>query len=382
MSVETSGTNYVHESLDERQYIRTVLPARLKIKRNGVECEYQIKDLSIGGVGIVTDDYFDNSYLGKAVIEFEFEAMKIQVDVVVKILMSYGSSVGAEFVEMSTEKRNMVRYLISTFLSGELVDTNGVISVLQKESYVKQRNNSKSFVRSGKDRFKSVFGTLVFFSVALGIMAVLGVKLLTYLFTAKSVQAVVNADEYIIKMPENGYVNFIVDDKVKKVRVGQPIATVSTQLMARFNTPSDYEVLSRLTQDDMQLLMGRSMVETTINSPCDCDITTFKYSNTRYAYKEEELIHLLPDNQELNIESSFSFLDFDKLKAGNEVVFHIHGNAEEMTGSIISSSVDKINEQVKITIKPDRKIDKSLYGNPVTVRVMKYKWMKDFLLET
>lgn len=50
--------NVVHEAIDERQFVRAKIPARISLQGhglNGVECE--ILDISLGGIGRPTSSH-------------------------------------------------------------------------------------------------------------------------------------------------------------------------------------------------------------------------------------------------------------------------------------------------------------------------------------
>ncbi|MES2820268.1 MAG: PilZ domain-containing protein [Pseudomonadota bacterium] len=364
-----SASNVVHEAIDERQFARTKIPAKVVLKDAQGPFNCEIQDISLGGIGLICDRELKIGALYPASIRLQLSSINLDIETNIRVTSQRGKETGAAFAELDTQKRDILRYLISAYMSGEIADIDGLFNVMQRESYIKQRKKAVDTSRTVPQRLQAMLGSLAFFIVGLLLLGLLGYKTYLFFFRISAIQAHVSSEAYVVTMPENGYVKFMVDRDAREVKAGEPIATVSTQLLTRFNTPSDLEALANLSQSDLQTLLGRSLIETVIASPCDCYLY---YSGRRldsYAYKTDPLVHLIPKDQPLVVKASFPF---DKLKAVNRIQrinLQVSGLAETFSGRVVNAAVDDLNQMLVLSILPERQLPLSAYQHPVAVDV-------------
>ena len=138
--------------------------------------------------------------------------------------------------------------------------------------------------------------------------------------------SVVGANAYIVSMPENGNLRYLIGAEQTSVSTGQPLASVSTQLASSLTSPADIAALGDLSEQDVAALLGRVTVETVIASPCNCSLYFPAPRLDGFAYKQQELVHLLPQDQPLNIKASVPFERMDKLERVRAVEMRVLGS--------------------------------------------------------
>lgn len=360
--------NVVHEAIDERQFIRAKIPARLTLQGNGVkDLECEIQDISLGGIGLLLDQPLKIGSLFNGSIKLKLHTVDLNIDTKLKIVSQRGSEVGAEFVELDRQKRDILRYIISAYMSGDIADINGLFNVMQRENYIKERKTKQANARTPGERLKAALGSLLFFCAGAGALTLIVYKSYLLFFQMPAAQAVVSANAYVISMPENGNLRYLINAEQTSVNTGQPLASVSTQLASSLTSPADIAAVANLNEQDAAALLGRVTVETVIASPCDCSLYFPAPRLDGFAYKQQELVHLLPQGQPLNIKASVPFDRMDKLERVRAVEMRVLGSDETLSGEIVSSRVDAQRQMVELTIKPDRQLPLSDYQLPAAV---------------
>ena len=86
-----------------------------------------------------------------------------------------------------------------------------------------------------------------------------------------------------------------------------------------------------------------------------------------FAYKQEQLVHLLPQDQPLNVKASVPFDRMDKIERVRAVEMRVLGSDALYSGEIIASRVDDQRQMVELTIKPDQALPRSAYQLPTAV---------------
>lgn len=360
--------NVVHEAIDERQFVRTKIPARITLHGNGqtgMECD--IQDISLGGLGLLHDEPLKIGSLFTASIKLQLNKIDLNIDTKVKIVSQRGREIGAEFVDLDSQKRDILRYIISAYMSGEIADINGLFNVMQRENYIKERKTKHASARTNLDRLKAAFGTLLFLIVGLAAFGLILYKSYLLFFHMPAVQAVVSANAYVVSMPENGNLKYLISAEQTSITTGQPLASVSTQLASSLTSPADVAALADMTAPDMAALLGRVTVETVIASPCNCSLYFPKPRLDGFAYKQEPLVHLLPQDQPLHIKASVPFEKMDKLERVRSVELRVLGSHDSIAGEIVASRLDEVNQMVELTIKPESELPLSAYQLPAAV---------------
>ena len=96
-----------------------------------------LEEISLGGFSLICDDEgLDVGLLGEAHLPFSLGALTLQLETNARIVKTEDGRISGKFENLEASKRDVLRYLIGAYLSGELINTNGVVNVLQRESYV------------------------------------------------------------------------------------------------------------------------------------------------------------------------------------------------------------------------------------------------------
>ncbi|MFQ6574075.1 PilZ domain-containing protein [Pseudomonas sp. UM16] len=363
-----AAANVVHEAIDERQYVRTRINAKVTLAADGQPpLETTLQDISLGGIGLRHDKPLTIGSLYNASIRLRLNQVDLSLDSKVRIVSQRGEEVGAQFVDLDAQKRDILRYIISAYLSGEIADINGLFNVMQRENYIKERKQQHASARSGGDRLKAVAGTLLYTAAGLAALGFVAYKSYLLFFRIPAVQAQVSANAQVISMPDNGYVKFLLQPGQTEVKAGQPLANISTQLATSFTSPADMKAVADLSPGDLQTLLGRATIETVINSPCDCDVYFPTQPLDGYGYKQAPLMHLLPRDQGLFVTANVPFDKLADISRVTSVDLKVFGLDEHFSGKVVDSRVDEANKNLALTIAPDTPLPRQAYQKPVAV---------------
>lgn len=366
MATVSAVNSVVHETIDERQHIRVKVPSWVTFTTSNNQFRSQLEDVSLGGASFITKEKLTQNQLLDITIEFKLTEFNLELPLKAKVV-SQKNETKISFVDVEPKQLDTLSYIISSYLAGELVSANGVLNVVQRENLIKQRNVKADNVRGLADRSKAIFGTLIYFIVGLTIASLLLSKLYAYFFEIKATTASVSSDAFIIYMPSNGYVDFTVNGN--QTKIGEPIATISSQLSTSFNTPDDLKALSDISDQDLQVILGKALLETVIASPCDCFIYYPERGVDKYAYKEEALMHLLPLDSPLYVRAVIPFVRIDDLNSIQGVYLRKFGDEKSIPGEILRSEVDEETGSLILVIKPSLPYLPADYLKPAEVTI-------------
>ncbi|WP_339897216.1 PilZ domain-containing protein [uncultured Gilvimarinus sp.] len=359
----------VHEAIDERQNVRARFPAKVILIGSGSVIECQVHDLSLGGIGVLSDEPVFEGQLFKAQLIIGMANATLNLDADIKVVKKRGEIIGLSFLDLSPTKRDIIRHVMVSYLAGDIVEVDGLLTVMQRENYIKKRKAKVDNTRNWKARTKAIIGTSVYFLVGLAIMAFLVYKLYLYFFQVQTSQAFVDSNSYRISMPENGYVTYMLPAGTTSVAKGDPIATVSSQLAASFTTPADIQALSNLSEAEVSTLLGRSLIETVVSSPCDCDVVYQGGVDDRYAYEGEELVHLIPRSEPLFVRASVPYQSAQSVEKSSHVSIRVYGEPDPYQGEIVSTRYNTEDKSLDLVLKTERAIAMTDYMKPATVDI-------------
>jgi len=369
MSISVLPDKVVHEAIDERQHIRTRIPAKAQLTGNGgerIQCDVQ--DISLGGAGLHCTERLKLGGIYAIAIKVGLNRVDLSFKAKVRITSQQEDVVGTQFVDLEPQKADILRYIISSYMSGEIADINGLFNVMQRENYIKERKQKYQLKRNFGQRLRAGLGTLVF--IALGLLALLYVVYKAYglFFRIPAAQALVSSSNaYVINMPENGNVSFLVPQGQTEVSIGQPVASISTQLSTSLNSPADVAAVMDLAPGDVEALLGRANIETVISSPCDCTVYYPGAQLDGFGYKGDPLLRLLPKDQPLTVTASVPYEQLDKVLRTRKVSLQVYGADAAVEGSIIATSINQQNQMVMLEIEPETALSLADYQKPVWV---------------
>ncbi len=363
-----TSANIVHEAVDERQYVRTRINARVRLASGGqTVIETILQDISLGGIGLLHEGPLTIGALYDASIQLRLNQVDLSIDGKVKIVSQRGNEVGAQFVDLDAQKRDILRYIITAYMSGEIADINGLFNVMQRENYIKERKHKYASPRSAGARLKAMTGTLLYSAAGLAALAFVGYKGYMLFIRIPALQAQVATNAQIISMPDNGYVKYLLPAGTIEVKAGQPLASISTQLATSFTSPADMKAVADLSPGDLQTLLGRATIETVINSPCDCQVYFPSQPLDGYGYKEAPLMHLLPKDQGLFVRANVPFDKLADVSRIRSVDMQVFGLDEHFSGKVVDARVDEVNRNLSLTIAPDSPLPATAYQKAASV---------------
>ncbi|WP_068826860.1 PilZ domain-containing protein [Pseudomonas sp. BMS12] len=368
-AVISPNSNVVHEAEAQRQYARLKLPARISYRTpQGQELEAQVLDLSVGGFGFEPGNALlaeGQHYKGK--LMFEIEGIGFVMDVQFQVRsLSGGKRAGCEFHNLKPREISALRYLISAFLSGELINVGDLISTLQRENFTKARKNGVEGKASLLQRTKALGLSLGIFLVGVSACTYILYQLYDVYFVTHADSAQVAVPGQQVSMPREGSVQSLVKvgDVVAK---GAPVGTFSSNMMDVLKGILPTE---DLTPDNLQRLFGKTF-QGSLTSPCDCRVVAQLVGDGQVAGKGQAVFQMAPVDSVATVEARFPYRAFEELQPGTRVTFTIAGEPAEREGHITTLALQEggLASDIRVMIKPDRPLPTELAKRPVDVRI-------------
>lgn len=365
----SSNANVVHESEAQRQYARLKLPAKIIYRSpQGQELEAPLSDLSAGGFSFVPTSGLVSEgqhFRGRLMFEIEGIGFAMDVEFQVRSLIG-GKRAGCEFHNLKPREVAALRYLISSFLSGELVNVGDLISTLQRENFTKARNNKVQGPTSFFSRFRALTMSLLLFLIGASACTYVLYQLYDIYFVTHADSAQVMVPGQQVSMPREGSVQSLV--KVgETVPKGAPVATFSSNMM---DVMKGILPTEELTADNLQRLFGKTF-EGTLTSPCNCRVVAQLVGDGQVAIKGAAVLQLAPADSVATVEARFPYRAFDKLQPGTAVQFLIGGETAPRAGTISSMSLQDggLASDIRVVIEPATPLSNDLAKRPVDVRL-------------
>lgn len=362
------NANVVHESEAQRQHVRVRIPAKLRyLDRNREPHDVKVDDLSAGGLSFHTSKPLNVGDVLRGRLQFTVDNLGLSMDVEFQV-RSYQSTgrTGVQFQNLEPRDVATLRHIITTFLSGEMINVGGVLSTLQRDNFTKARKQKDS--GSGL----SAFGRLRAVTVSLGVFVV-GVAAFGFIakslygmyFVSHAEAGVVSVPTTNVTMPRDGSVQSLVENGAQVVK-GAPLASFSTSMLDLLKGHLDD---SQLEPAKVEELFGKQL-SGTLTSPCDCVVARQLVDDGQYASKGQPIFQLVPRTTNPMVEARFSYRQFDQVKPGTRVQFQVAGEDEMRTGKIISSASlnsEDLASDIRVQIKPDSGLPAELAGRPAAV---------------
>lgn len=136
MNTAAIAPQFVHESEAQRQFARVRMPAKLFVKLDGTTVKFPIEDMSAGGFGIKLGNEGlrrGQVYNGRLVFRIDGFDLAVDVEFVPRNFTGNDGRCGCEFQNLGANEVSVLRYLITSFLSGELVSAGDVLNTLSRE---------------------------------------------------------------------------------------------------------------------------------------------------------------------------------------------------------------------------------------------------------
>ncbi len=368
-AVISPNSNVVHEAEAQRQYARLKLPAKIRYRTpQGQELEAQLLDLSVGGFGFQPGNTLlseGQRFHGKLMFEVEGIGFAMDVQFQVRSLVD-GKRAGCEFHELRPREIAALRYLISSFLSGELVNVGDLISTLQRENFTKPRKGKGDDKMSLAARVKALGLSLSIFLVGVAAGSYVLYQLYDVYFITHADSAQVSVPGQQVSMPREGTVQSLVKvgDTVAK---GAPVGTFSSSALDVLKNVLKPE---EMAPDNLQRLFDKSF-QGTLTSPCDCRVVAQLVGDGQVAAKGAAVFMMAPVDAVATVEARFPYRAFDELQPGSPVNFLVAGESEPRSGRISTLALQDggLASDIRVAIQPDQPLATELAKRPVDVRI-------------
>lgn len=367
-AVISPNSNVVHEAEAQRQYARLKLPAKISYRTpQGQELEAQALDLSVGGFGFEPGNTLlteGQRFPGK--LMFEIEGIGFSMDMQFQVCSLNGNRAGCEFHEMRPREMAALRYLISSVLTGELVNVGDLITTLQRENFTKPRKGKGDDKMSLAARIKALSLSTGIFLVGLAAFGYVLYRLYDVYFITHADSAQVSVPAQQVSMPREGSVQSLVKvgDTVAK---GAPVGTFSSTALDVLKNVLKPE---EMAPDNLQRLFDKSF-QGTLTSPCDCRVVAQLVGDGQVAAKGAAAFMLAPVDAVATVEARFPYRAFDELQPGSQVNFLVAGESEPRGGRISALSLQDggLASDIRVAIQPDQPLPTELAKRPVDVRI-------------
>lgn len=363
------NSNVVHEAEAQRQYARLKLPAKIRYSTpQGQELEAQLLDLSVGGFSFHPGNtLLSEGQYCRGKLMFEVEGIGFNMDVEFQVRSLEGSKrAGCEFHHLRQREIATLRYLISSFLSGELINVGDLISTLQRENFTKPRKGADGAPTGLFGRLRAVGLSLAIFLVGVAACTYVLYQLYDIYFITHADSAQVAVPGQQVSLPREGSVQALVKvgDTVAK---GAPVGTFSSNMMDVLKGILPTE---DLTPDNLQRLFGKSF-QGTLTSPCDCRVVAQLVGDGQVGGKGAPVFLLSPVDAVATVEARFPYRAFDELQPGTVVSFRVAGEKDERSGHIATLALQEggLASDIRVMIQPDEPLATELSKRPVDVRI-------------
>lgn len=366
------NVNVVHESEAQRQHARVKLPARIRYigaNREGVDA--RLLDLSAGGFAFASANNIPvqvgDLHKGKLLFQIDSISFSLEVEFQVRSYDRDSARVGCEFQHLKPREIAALRYLITSYLAGEVVSVGDMLNTLQRENFTKARKHGAGSGGMGFfGRFRAVTVSTAIFVVGVGAFAVILNQIYNLYFVTHADSGVVSVANQQITMPREGTVESLVEPGAE-VAKGAPIASFSANLLDLLKGNLTEE---QLNPSNIEKLFGHQM-KGTLTSPCDCRVVEQRVANGQFANKGDVIFTLTPRDSTATVEARFPYRNAAELSPGTHVNFQVAGDSEVRGGRILRTApVDgDLSSEIRVQITPDQPLDSQLAGRPTEVSI-------------
>ena len=365
------NVNVVHESEAQRQFARAKLPARIRYigaNREGVDA--RLLDLSAGGFAFTASGapiQPGDLYKGKLLFQVDSISFSLEVEFQVRSVDPASRRVGCEFQNLKPREVAALRYLITSYLAGEVIGVGDMLNTLQRENFTKARKQGGGNGGMGFfGRVRAVTLSTAIFVVGVGAFAFILNQMYNLYFVTHADSGVVSVPNQQITMPREGTVQSLLGPNAE-VAKGAPIATFSANLLDMLKGNLTEE---QLNPGNIEKLFGHQM-KGTLTSPCDCRVVQQLVADGQYANKGQVIFTLAPRDSVASIEARFPYRNAAELAPGTRVNFQVAGDGVNRSGRIVNTApVDgDLSSEIRVQIQPDQPLDAQYAGRPAEVSI-------------
>lgn len=381
-------TRVVHESEAQRQHPRIRIPATLTLPEGSAETRLRVLDLSAGGFSFeASGRAFRVGRSHEGTIHFAVDPAGLSVPVRFQIRNADAGSgrIGCAFEDLTPAQVSLLRYLITSYLGGEIVAVGDVLAAVSRDSYLRPRAAPKDITQPVAQRARVAFVTGFVFVLGVAAFVYALAKLYGVLFITHANAAKVAAASFTVSMPRDGtFFSLVPEDGL--VKKGQPIGSFQAAMLDVVqNDPGAL----KLTPAQLSELMGETL-KGTITSPCDCKVHVRYASDSQFINRNQPLFELAATDAKAYVLARFPFERIAEIEPGHGVSFRISGESGLRSGTVRelrmvptplaaaeaggSSDLRGLSgggatSDVLVQIEPAQPIDNALLDRPVDVQL-------------
>lgn len=343
----------VHEAEVHRQHVRLRIPIAVEIDGT----RYSVDDWSMGGFGVaspITSRRDGERFAIRLIFPFEDFELTLRLDALMIYVLPDLPRFGGKFVDLSQGQINLFRYVVDSYLSGEIVSGGDILSVVGSEQAAEARVQRLFSALNEEDSL----GRRIRRLAGVGLMAVAGIGL-TGLIVAGLYQRllVVSTDRALIEAPV--------------YRLTAPAAGVVE--------PGNTGLLRRGDPAARLVVAGNPPVP--VPSPCECVLAEWVIPPGSAAQAGQTLATLVAADQPLTVRAVVPLSDARKLRIGQIAEVSVPGQPEPVRGQIERIDFRLTGRRpgeppqlapaeqvgVPVIVRPDRPFDFETLGYAVSV---------------
>lgn len=340
---QTRIDTIVHEAERQRQYIRIELPSRMLI--GDTECK--LTDLSIGGFKIVHNRLADQLFkLGEQAVKitFDFSDFSFKIEGRARPLYKKNNKIGYKFTHLSQHHSSLLRHVIKSYLSGQIMGVNDVISVVSRNNYIEGGARKSPEDKKGLGHvWRNILPMIVIFGT--------GILLALFVFgniyenqrLIKSHSGMVDGDVFTLRAQENGKFISSLEEDTRFVKKDQEIGMFSP--------------------DNRKPII--------IKSPCDCVIVQQSARDGEFKIMGEALYKLFPLEKAPYVSATVKAEEVERMKISSQVRVRLSGEKRFRSGKLVQF-IPQENEFTRLKIKMDNPIKPEWFSKPAYVEVLAF----------
>lgn len=375
MNTAAVAPQFVHESEAQRQYARIKIPAKLFVNLDGRTQKFPVADLSAGGFSVNTgleSLRLRQVYNGRLVFKVDGFDFAIDVNFVPRSFDSMNDRCGCEFQDLGSREVSALRYLITAFLSGEVVSAGDVLNTLSRENFTKARKGKGSNDLGFFGKLRAMVGSLIVMLIGLFAISFVISELWDIYFVTKAESAMVASEEIPLSIPKDAKVTTLVQAG-QQVKAGEAVATFDAPMLSYVN---DLVGEGNYSVGQIEELLDQR-VRGTLTSPCDCKVLNLRAAEDQYMSKGEQLAVMAPMDSSAHVVANFPFNQGEKLDEGQQVTLRLP-SGKEQTGHITSLYVNSqaqggMIDVISASIEATEPLPIEAIGRPIGVTVDQFR---------
>lgn len=347
----SSNLKIVHESETQRQHVRISIPASAKISSK----LYKVKDISSGGLSIYAEEKLSDG-IENIKIFFPFNSYSFHMEVKGKFV-NYNPEkkiASYRFVEMNASQVSLINYIIKSYMSGNLVTEGDLISVVNRDNFVKNRSHTtpeKNNIRSG---IRKIFPLILIILIGVAGILFFAGNIYEKSSILNSYQSMVEGMRIDVRSYAEGTATFLIAEETEKVTKGQPLISID-----------------RITTHFQENVPPAPNTQITINSPCDCYIQTRHAQSGEFVGYGETMMTLVPNESRLWVTALVSPEKVHNLRLQGDAQIRIAGEGGFVDGHIMEIGTDGLERAyTKVKIKPEIPMALEMLGRPAYVEFL------------